>query len=308
MTATWTPQPGKALAIRTCTPREDGTLTGWGNFVWPSEPGSIVVAPDWSPEPQCGGGLHGLLWGAGDLAYLLLGRGKTFMVVEVDEDQVVPLHDDKVKFPRCVVVHVGDFQSCAELIALHAPQRVDMHRTALALSVYDHVTYCVDLDSPQGRAEANDSEYDETDAEESRRFPVLLSPLARIVSSEVVPGSHRPFRGPADDPFAGILDPDDPDGPIPPGHHTVAIDVDWPVHAIPSSSPGHYHLWIDCPPMPWWRYRRLLRALKQAGVIEPGYYSAAVARRATHLRLPWVRKARPVEGPAFTSVPAGVAS
>lgn len=307
MTATWTPRPGKALAIRTCAPREDGTLTGWGDFLWPSEPGSVVVAPDWDPRPVCGGGLHGLLWGAGDLAYLRLGHGQAFMVVEVDEDQVVALHDDKVKFPRCVVVHVGDFQSCAELIAAHAPQRVDLHRTALALSNFDHVTYCVDLDSPEGREEASGDEYDQTDAEAARRFPVPLSPLARIVSSEVVPG-HLPPRFPGPDPFAGIFD-DHPIAntwkPTPPGHHTVAIDVDWPVRAIPSSTPGHYHLWIDCPPMPWWRYRRLLRALKQAGVIEPGYYSAAVARRATHLRLPWVRKAIPVE---TAEQPVGVAS
>jgi len=299
MTATWTPRPGKALAIRSCTPHDDGTITGWGQFQWPTQPGTEVVAPDWDPEPRCGGGLHGLLWGAGDLAYLNLGHGQTFMVVEVQLDEVVALHDDKVKFPRCVVVHLGDFQSCAELIAAHAPQRVDMHRTALALSDYRHVTYCVDLETHWG--EVRDHEYDETDSEALRRFPVPLSPLARIVSSEVLPGP-QPVRGPSDDPFAGILDPD---APIQPGHHTVALDVDWPVRAIPSSTPGHYHLWIDCPPMPWWRYRRLLRALKQAGVIEPGYYSAAVARRATHLRLPWVRKARPVE---TAEQPVGVAS
>lgn len=73
------------------------------------------------------------------------------------------------------------------------------------------------------------------------------------------------------------------------GWHTVMLDIDMPVRVVPSSTEGHCHLYID-KPMPWWRYRRLLRALKAAGIIEPGYYSASIARRATHLRLPWVQK------------------
>lgn len=73
------------------------------------------------------------------------------------------------------------------------------------------------------------------------------------------------------------------------GWHTVMLDIDRPVRLVPSTTPGHWHLYIDVA-MPWWRYRKLLRALKNAGIIEPGYYSASVARRCTALRLPWVKK------------------
>ena len=71
--------------------------------------------------------------------------------------------------------------------------------------------------------------------------------------------------------------------------HLPALDIDHTVRVIPSSTEGHYHLYIDVP-MSWWRYRQLLRALWKSGVIEKGYYRQSVARKATHLRLPWVKK------------------
>jgi hypothetical protein len=71
--------------------------------------------------------------------------------------------------------------------------------------------------------------------------------------------------------------------------HKPCIDVDLPVRVYPSSTLGHFHLYID-KEMTWWQYRMLLRALVKAGVVEKGFYRASVARKATHLRLPWVRK------------------
>ena len=66
--------------------------------------------------------------------------------------------------------------------------------------------------------------------------------------------------------------------------HAPALDIDFPATLVPSSTPGHFHLYLDCP-MPWRRYRRLLRALARAGIIERSWYKAAVYRRATHLRI-----------------------
>lgn len=77
-----------------------------------------------------------------------------------------------------------------------------------------------------------------------------------------------------------------------PGHvgmHTVAIDIDVPARLVPSTTPGHSHLYIDAL-MPWETYRDLLRALAEAGVIEPGYLRASERRGHTTLRLPWVKK------------------
>lgn len=73
------------------------------------------------------------------------------------------------------------------------------------------------------------------------------------------------------------------------GRHAPAIDLDVPARLIPSTTEGHAHLYIDVP-MSWRQYKRLLRALVAAGVVEPGYYKASRRRGATFLRLPWVRK------------------
>ena len=37
----------------------------YGGFVWPSGIGSLVECPDWKPNTECGGGLHGWAWGWG---------------------------------------------------------------------------------------------------------------------------------------------------------------------------------------------------------------------------------------------------
>lgn len=75
----------------------------------------------------------------------------------------------------------------------------------------------------------------------------------------------------------------------PTGKHSVMLDIDIPAKLIPSSTEGHSHLYID-KEMSWREYRKLLRALMKAGIIEKGYYEVSVKRKATHLRLPWVKK------------------
>lgn len=71
--------------------------------------------------------------------------------------------------------------------------------------------------------------------------------------------------------------------------HMPVLDLDVPHTLVPSSTPGHSHLYIDVP-MSWQQYRRLLLALANAGVIEDGYASISIARRRTEVRVPWLRK------------------
>lgn len=77
------------------------------------------------------------------------------------------------------------------------------------------------------------------------------------------------------------------------GLHTLCLDIDWPAALIPSSSSDHSHLYIDCDPMPWEKYEKVLEALGDAGVIEPGYAAASIRRQHTSLRMPWVHKSVP---------------
>lgn len=74
-----------------------------------------------------------------------------------------------------------------------------------------------------------------------------------------------------------------------PGDHKPVLDLDMPVKVVPSSTPGHNHLYID-KEMPWEDYELLLRALAAVGLIEPGYLKASLELKHTSVRLPWVKK------------------
>ncbi len=88
-----------------------------GGFVWPLEVGAEVVALDWSDEPTCGGGLHGLLDGRGDGGLLSWSRDAVWLVAEVPADAHLVDLGSKVKVDRCVVAHVGDQASAIGFLA-----------------------------------------------------------------------------------------------------------------------------------------------------------------------------------------------
>jgi len=98
------------LVLRTC----DADGRSRNGFIWPKA--GTVACDDWNPEPVCGGGLHGLLWGVGDGKLLNWRKDTRWLVVEVDADSVVDIGGDKVKFPRGVVVHCGDRKSATDYL------------------------------------------------------------------------------------------------------------------------------------------------------------------------------------------------
>src|SRR5256885_2546643 len=71
--------------------------------------------------------------------------------------------------------------------------------------------------------------------------------------------------------------------------HLPVIDIDLPVYAVPSTTPGHSHLYID-KLLVWDDYVKLLLVLADVGIVEPGFVSASESRGFTSVRLPWVRK------------------
>lgn len=70
--------------------------------------------------------------------------------------------------------------------------------------------------------------------------------------------------------------------------HAVLLDLDVPAYLVPSTTPGHTHLYVDvrCKEED---YFGLLDALVRCGVIELGYAQASKAKGGTYLRLPWVK-------------------
>lgn len=72
-------------------------------------------------------------------------------------------------------------------------------------------------------------------------------------------------------------------------YHAVLLDLDVPAWLIPSSTPGHSHLYVDlhCHQDDYFEF---LEAAVKVGLVEEGYVGACESRGATSLRLPWVRK------------------
>lgn len=74
----------------------------------------------------------------------------------------------------------------------------------------------------------------------------------------------------------------------PPMHRPV-LDIDFEAALIPSSTPGHYHLYLD-KLMTINDYEDLIDVLGRVGIIEPGYADATIQRGYSSARLPWVKK------------------
>ena len=78
------------------------------------------------------------------------------------------------------------------------------------------------------------------------------------------------------------------------GKHHILIDIDRYCVLIPSTQEDHFHLYVQMGLMgaglDFDDYAEWLRASAKIGLIEPGYAEASIARRATFVRLPWIRK------------------
>lgn len=79
--------------------------------------------------------------------------------------------------------------------------------------------------------------------------------------------------------------------------HRPVLDLDFPVTVIPSSTPGHFHLYLDRE-LTWPQYRKLLEVLAEIGLIQDGYADTAIKRGYSAVRLPWVKK-MPLPRPDF---------
>ena len=74
-----------------------------------------------------------------------------------------------------------------------------------------------------------------------------------------------------------------------PNSHNIHIDLDCDHLYVPSSTPGHGHLYIPNS-LSLDHYIQFTRVLMDAGVVGTGWYDALVTRGYSTLRLPWVKK------------------
>jgi hypothetical protein len=75
------------------------------------------------------------------------------------------------------------------------------------------------------------------------------------------------------------------------GRHVVVLDIDHHAWLVKSSTPGHFHLYIDVPGgIKWEKYNALMHVMRDCGILEPGYVSASQERGHSDVRLPWIKK------------------
>lgn len=75
------------------------------------------------------------------------------------------------------------------------------------------------------------------------------------------------------------------------GMHMPALDIDLPCRLVPSTTEGHFHLYID-KPMFLETYRKLVEALVEAGIVEGAWVDHLERNKMTTLRLPGRKKPR----------------
>lgn len=125
--------------------------------------------------------------------------------------------------------------------------------------------------------------------------PSSLSRRLYVVSNWSPAYGEVDDRTPTDDIEAANLITSALDVPTPGGKksaalHSPALDLDIEHVYVPSSTPGHAHLYIDGVILSWKDYLKWLRHTAKVGIIETGFVDAAEARGFTGLRVPWVKK------------------
>lgn len=73
------------------------------------------------------------------------------------------------------------------------------------------------------------------------------------------------------------------------GKHRPVLDIDFPVRLVPSTTAGHFHLYVDVP-MTWEKQCILMAAMEKAGIVQKGYRKWSVERGMSFVRPPWVKK------------------
>lgn len=233
--------------------RYDNVLRRAVDFVWPKEFGATVTLDeDFDPRPVCGKGLHGLLWGYGDESYLNFEEmNLCWQILEVDEDVIVHVEGDKVKFPGGrMILSTPDRHLAVQFLHRHAPVLPE-NQEAYDKAVGKMPRRVFSQDFQRNKRYENDTNCIETN----------LGPMSNLVSSRIK-GSDL---------------------------HAPVLDLDFPARTWESSTPGHTHLAMDVA-IPWRKYKKFLKAAAKAGIIEEGYYRASVDRGGSYLRLPWVKK------------------
>jgi len=112
---------------------------------------------------------------------------------------------------------------------------------------------------------------------------------------------HRPDEGlldagPANATLVGSLLENSPVAPdntiqenIDSSTHMPVLDIDYSAVMLESSTPGHFHLYLN-KAVSWDKYVAVLKAMGDAGLLEPGFVECSIKRGQSFVRMPGVKK------------------
>lgn len=75
----------------------------------------------------------------------------------------------------------------------------------------------------------------------------------------------------------------------PKGTHLPTLDIDFPVYRVPSSTEGHYHLFIE-KELTSLQYNKLMSALRYCELVQEGWYDTFKKMGCSFVRVPWIKK------------------
>ena len=108
---------GTALVLVVC---DSGGKSSRG-FQWPLVVGESVSASNWMSNKHLADGLYGWLYGSGLMNMAFSESTATWLVVEVQEDELIEL-SGCCKFPSAIVRYAGDSKSAADYLWEHEPR------------------------------------------------------------------------------------------------------------------------------------------------------------------------------------------
>ena len=118
-TSTYSLPEGKVLALKILNANGK---SAHNDFQYPGV-GRTVSAPDWRPNFDCGHGLHGYLWGHGDIQVSLYKPGKV-QLYQVHEVNLYVALNGKIKYPSALVVAEFDaIIDALNFIEYHTPEK-----------------------------------------------------------------------------------------------------------------------------------------------------------------------------------------
>lgn len=109
------------LLLRSCEPGGKS----YGGYIWDLTVGAENQPERWSPNAICGNGLHGLLWGRGDVNLTNVGMGSVWVAFSAAREDVVNIGTEKSKVRVARVEFVSeDRAKVAQFIADRSTKKI----------------------------------------------------------------------------------------------------------------------------------------------------------------------------------------